>query len=239
LSPTDSQRSLEEHQPKEHDMTQPSQAPGAPTDAGQGGLAPTEPQQPGPAEQLPAEPQDISSLPEWAQKAITKTREEAAGYRTKYKTVAEQAQEAQAQRDKVLAAFGLKSDGTEDQSPEKLTAQLQQFQANTWELTVENTVLRTAPKLGADAEALMDSNRFLDSLAELDDNADLQKHIADFVAQNPKFKTAQQGAPRGGGDFGGGPNLPPASIDSQIAEAEKKRDFNTVIALKRLKAARN
>jgi len=215
-------------------MTQPSQAPGAPTDAGLDGLAPSEPQQPGPAAE---EPQDISSLPEWAQKAITKTREEAAGYRTKYKTVAEQAQEAQAQRDKVLAAFGLKSDGTEDQSPERLAAQLEQFQANTWELTVENTVLRAAPKLGADAEALMDSNRFLDSLAELDDNADLEKHIADFVAQNPKFKTAQQGAPRSGGDFGGGPNLPPASIDSQIAEDTKARNFNRVVELKRLKAA--
>lgn len=218
-------------------MTQPSQAPGAPTDAGLAGQAPTEPQQPGTTEQPQAEPQDISSLPEWAQKAIAKTRDEAAGYRTKYKSAAEQAQEAQAQRDKVLSALGLKPDGTEDQSPEKLTAQLEQFQANLWERTVENTVLRSAPKLGADADALLDSNKFLDSLAELDDGADLEAHITQFVAQNPKFKSGPPAPGRSGGDFSGAPSGPPASLDAQIAEATQNRDFSTVIRLKRLKAA--
>lgn len=218
-------------------MTQPSQAPGAPTDAGIAGLAPTDPQQPGtsPADSQggPAptnDPQDISSLPEWAQKAIAKTRDEAAGYRTKYKSAEQQAQEAAAQRDKVLSALGLTPDGTEEQSPEKLAAQLQQFQADLWERNVENTVLRSASKLGADADALLDSNKFLDSLADLDDGADLEAHITQFVASNPKFK-AQSGPARNAADFNGGngagritreqlASMTPADIDKALSEGK-------------------
>ena len=216
-------------------MTQPSQVPGAPTDAGQDGQAPT-PQQPGTTPpqdgQAPTDgPQDINALPEWAQKLITDTRSEAAGHRTKYKTATQQAQEATAQRDKVLSALGLKPDGTEDQSPERLTAQLQQFQADLWERTVENTVLRSASKLGADADALLDSNKFLESLTDLADGADLEAHIASFVAANPKFKAAK-GLGRSGGDFGGAPNQQPASLASQIRDAESKGDWKTARQLK-------
>jgi hypothetical protein len=191
-------------------MTQPSQAPGAPIDAGGTGLAPDPSPQQGtdPADsqggQTPAsDPQDISSLPEWAQKAIAKTRDEAAGYRTKYKSAEQQAQEAAALRDKMLSVMGLNPDGAEEQTPEKLSAQLEQFQADLWERNVENTVLRSASKLGADADALLDSNKFLDSLADLDDGADLEAHIASFVASNPKFK-AQSGPARNAADFNGG-----------------------------------
>jgi hypothetical protein len=219
-------------------MTEPSQAPGAPTDAGDGGQAPTEPQQPG------TEPQDITSLPEWAQNLIAKGRSKEADYRTKYQASQQTAQAAAEQRDKVLDALGLKPDGTDAPDPEALGAQLNDIRARAWETAVENKILRLAPKLGVDADGLLDSVAFLDSLADAEIDPDgtdfaqqLEAHVTGFITHHPKFKTAQQGAPRGGGDFGGGPNLPPASLDSQIAEAEKRRDFATVIQLKRQKAA--
>jgi hypothetical protein len=212
-------------------MTQPSQAPGAPIDAGDAGLAPTEPQQQG-TEPAAEEPQDIASLPEWARREIDKARKGEAGYRTKYKSAEQQAQEAAAQRDKILSALGLQSDGTEAPNPEALNAQLQQFQADLWERTVENTVLRTAAKLGADADALLDSNRFLDSLAELPDDADMAAHIAQFVAANPKFQATPRPTGSSGGDFGGAPQQQPASLDAQIRAAEAKGDFVTARQLK-------
>jgi len=221
-------------------MTEPSQAPGAPTDAGDSGQAPTEPQQPGTA---PAEPQDISSLPQWAQDAIKKTRDEAAGYRTKYQTSQKDAQAAAEQRDKVLAALGMGQD--EAPTPEQLGAQLDQFRAQAWETAVENKVLRMAPGLGLDADGLLDSIQFLESLAGADidpDAADfadqLEAHVTAFVDKHPKFKTTPPaGAGRSGGDFSGGPTPPPASLSSQIAAAKKAGNVHEVIRLENLKLA--
>jgi len=243
-------------------MTQPSpQAPGAPAGGGNPGQAPGQPQQQGtvtnpaapaappatnPGQAPGTDPQDVASLPQWAQDVIKNTRTEAANYRTQHQTVQQQAQEAQKQRDAVLAAMGLKPDGTEAVDPDKLGAQLADVQSRAWETAVENKVLRMAGRLGLDADGLLDSLAFLDSLQALDaepEAADfaqkLEAHVTAFVTANPKFKAtpAPQGAPRGGGDFGGGPNLPPASLDAQIADAEKRRDHVAVIRLKRQKAA--
>ncbi|HEY1176074.1 MAG TPA: hypothetical protein VGF17_07940 [Phytomonospora sp.] len=224
-------------------MDQPSQEPGAPTDAGQPGLEPSEPTD------APPEPQDVASLPEWAQKLISKGRTKEADYRTKYQSAQQQAQEAAAQRDKVMAALGLNADGSEAVDPDKLGAQLADVQSKQWETAVENRVLRMSmkPNAGFDADGVLDSHAFTDALVEAgidheaaDFGQRLEAVVAQFVTDNPRFRSQQApGAPRGGGDFGGGPNLPPASLDAQIADAEKRRDFNTVIALKRLQAARN
>lgn len=223
-------------------MTQPSEAPGAPTDAGLPGQAPVEPQQQGTAEQAPPEPQDISALPEWAQKLITDTRGEAAKHRNQHKDARAEAQAAQAQRDKVLAALGLAPDGAEQVDPDKLGAQLEHVRAQAWETAVENKVLRMAPRLGIDADSLLDSLTFLDSLTDIDpDSQDfaqqLEAHVTGFVTTNPKFKTAERIPGKSGGDFGGAPGGQPASLEKQIADATEKRNFNEVIRLKRLKAA--
>ncbi|WP_051393059.1 hypothetical protein [Glycomyces arizonensis] len=233
-------------------MTQPSQAPGAPTDAGPTGQAPeASPQQgtttdpatdPG---QAPDGPQDVSSLPQWAQDLITKGRTKEADYRTKYQTAQKDAQAAASQRDAVLKAYGLNADGSEAVDPDKLSAQVDQMRAREWETVVENKLLRAAPRLGVDADGLLDSVAFLDSLAELDTDhvgADfgqkLEAHVTEFVTANPKFKAQPgAGAHRSGGDFGGGPNLPPASLDAQIAEAQKKGDAREVIRLQNQKFA--
>jgi hypothetical protein len=215
-------------------MTQPSEAPGAPTGEGEGGQAPTDTQQQGtttgpaaPAAPTPTpaqkdsqaqstEPQDVTSLPQWAQDVISKARASDAEYRTKYQAAQKDAQALTAQRDKMLAAIGLKPDGTaEPPTPEELTAQIEEHQLNAWEQTVENTVLRMAAAKPAegqpaiDADLLLDSNAFFTSLSNLDDTSRdaLQQHIAAFVAENPKFqKQATAPAPpaRGSTDFNGG-----------------------------------
>lgn len=199
----------------------PPPAPGAPADGGTGGQAPTgtqpttQPtapqsgQQPGSGtQQQPtgqqSTGQDVSSLPEWAQKIIADTRAEAARHRTNGQTAAQQAQAAQQQRDAVLKALGLTPDG-KDAPPDvdQLTAQIEQQQAVAWTAAVELNVFRTAQAAGANAEALLDSRSFVDSLDEFtedDINAPefktkLDAHIRKYVEQHPQFKTATTSTP--------------------------------------------
>lgn len=216
-------------------MTAPqSPAPGAPADTGTGGQAPAGPQpttQPtGPA--LVEQPQDVSALPEWAQKIITDTRSEAAKYRTGQQTAAQQAQAAEQQRNAVLQVLGINPDGT-NAPPDatKLAAQLEQQQTVAKSNAVELSVFRVAAPAGADADALLDSRGFLDSLIQFreDDPASpefrqkLEAHIRAYVEQNPKFK-AQNGAttsraPRaemGGRKPGGAAMTPMEMLAAQV-----------------------
>lgn len=203
---------------------QPPAAPGAPADGGQAGQAPTttQPQQQAPATapgaQSPAS-QDVSSLPDWAQKLLNDTRSEAAKHRTEKQTAAQQAQEAQAQREKLLAALGLKADGSDaDPDPSALAAQITEAQAVAWTNAVELSVVRSALAVGADSEKLIDSRAFIDSLDEfvdLDPNtAEFKKKLADhvkaYVDKHPTFKAAAPGPARSGGDHPGGAGQPPA-----------------------------
>lgn len=112
------------------------------------------------------------------------------------------------------------------------------------ELTYETTVTRIAGQVGADAEALLDSQAFRDAVAaELDDDgfdddelrAAVLAKAKEFV-KKPRFAAARPGGGASGGDFTGSPGAA-ASIDQQIADAEKRRDFGTAIALKRQRAA--
>ncbi|MEV0660133.1 hypothetical protein ACIBI3_02330 [Actinomadura luteofluorescens] len=115
-------------------------------------------------------------------------------------------------------------------------------EARAVELAYETTVNRVAREVGADAEALLDSQAFRDAVAEeLDedfDDDDLKAAITakakEFV-KKPRF-AAQRAGGASGGDFTGSPGAA-ASIDQQIADAEKRRDFTTAIALKRQRAA--
>lgn len=206
----------------------PSAAPGAPADGGSAGQAPTttQPQQnqqapataPGAQQQAPAS-QDVSSLPDWAQKLITDTRTEAAKHRTEKQTAAQQAQAAQAQRDAILKAAGLKPDGTDaDPDPAALAAQIQEAQAVAWTNAVELSVVRSALAVGADSEKLIDSRAFIDSLdafVDLDPNSaefktKLADHVKAYVDKHPTFKAAAPGPARSGGDHPGGAGQPPA-----------------------------
>lgn len=104
------------------------------------------------------------------------------------------------------------------------------------------SVKLAAAELRAEAAAngvdLSELGDLIDVSKLLDENGDVDtKAVKAAVTRFAKLAPAPSGSPRGGGDFGGGPNLPPASLDAQILDAEKRRDFNTVIRLKRLKAA--
>ena len=169
------------------------------------------------------EAQDVSSLPTWAQKLIKSTNAEAAKHRT-------EKQAANQQRDAMLKVLGYTPNGTTaPPTPEELTEKLGQQQAQTWELGAQLAVVRTATAAGADADALLDSNTFLDSLAEfVDDDPNtaefrtkMAAHIAKFVTEHPKFKTAPAGPARSGGDHPGGGSTPttrPKSLHAAVSQ---------------------
>jgi hypothetical protein len=213
----------------------PSTAPGAPADGGTGGQAPTGTQPPAappaPTGQQPGsgtqpQPTDLSTLPADVRKLIEDTRAEAAKHRTDKQTATQQAQAAQAQRDKVLAALGFTPDG-QQAAPDAnaLAAQLEQQQAVAWTNAVELNVFRTAQAAGANGEALLDSRAFIDSLdgfteddvTASDFRTKLKAHIKAYVEKHPTFKTATTtttAPPRAGGDrpAGGSGTQPPRPL---------------------------
>jgi hypothetical protein len=225
-------------------MTAPTpSAPGAPASGEPTGQAPqgTQPpatppaqQQTGqaPATQAADTKTDLSTLPADVRKMIADANAEAAKYRTEGKTAAQQAQAAAAQRDAILKALGLTPDGKDAPlDPEALAAQVTEQQAIAWENAAENAILRVANAAGADADALLDSNAFLDSLGEFvkDDpkssefRTKLKAHITKWVEDHPKHKTAGavSTATRSGGDHPGGTGTPttrPKSLSAAVSK---------------------
>lgn len=169
-------------------MTQPEPTPGAPA------VDPTPP-----ADPTPASPEDITALPEWGQKLIRDARAEAAKSRTSAKQTA--ADEARQQTlAQVAKALGIGKEG-QPVDPDELTAQIQDAQAAAWRSGVELTVHRVATRLGADVEALLDSNQFLDTLDDLVDDdprspdfaAALEAKVQAALEKHPnKYKAAGQ-----------------------------------------------
>jgi hypothetical protein len=223
-------------------MTMPAepQAPGAP----ESGQQPLGGQQPAAAPQNPQQPspqtQDVSQLPDWAQKIITDTRAEAAKHRTEKKATAEQVSAEQAKLNKVLSALGLNADGNEAPDPEALASQLEERKTELWSKSIELETHRLADKHGVKPGALTDSVKFWEAMGDIDPGdpefaAKVDAAIADAVKANPGLR-APQGSPRSGADFTGAPSAPP-NIDQAIADATEKKDFRTVIALKRRRTA--
>jgi hypothetical protein len=163
--------------------------------------APAPASAPAPQEGAAAEPQkpaeDITALPEWAQKAIRDARAEAAKTRTTAKqTAAEEARTELTQQ--IARALGLAEDDKVD--PAALTEQISQAQNDAWRAGVELNVYRLAGRLGADADKLLDSIAFVDSL---DDLVDADPRSPDFTTQleakvqaalerNPLYRAASQ-----------------------------------------------
>lgn len=223
-------------------MADTSTGPGAPADAGTGGQAPqgTQPpatppaQQPtgqAPATQQPADATSGMTL-EAAQKVIDDLRKENAKHRTDKQQSSTQAQAATQQLQAVMKALGLNTDGSDaPPDPEALAAQITEQQAINWETAAENAILRVAPTAGADADALLDSNAFLDSLGDLialDPKSEefrkkLQAHITVWVDKHPKHKTAAAAstATRSGGDHPGGTGTP-STRPTSLSQAVKK-----------------
>jgi hypothetical protein len=147
----------------------------------------------------------------------------------------------------------LSGDAPEVLTPEQLQQQL--AEARTQGTTaqqaaaaaaIELSVFRTAQRLGANADALLDSRTFCDQIDALDidptDTAAFTAAVTEKVnaalAANPALRAGPT-AGRSGGDMGGGSGSGDGAltIDAQIAEATKRRDFAAVIRLKRQRAA--
>lgn len=165
----------------------------------------------------------------------------------KYKALArkheQRAKENKAKLDD-LQAKAQPAEGEEDWKAkyEAEQARASEAEIRAVELAYQTTVTRIAGTVGADAEALLDSQSFRDKVAEeLDDDFDdddlkaAVSKVAKGFAKKPRY-AAQRPGGASGGDFTGSPGAA-ASIDQQIADAEKNRDFATAIALKRQRAA--
>lgn len=158
----------------------------------------------------------VEDLPEWAQKVIRQTRDEAAANRTA-KTAAEKAQ--QQTLDNIAKALGLKEDGklTADQLAEKLNASDGKAKSALTELAV----YRAATRAGADADALLDSRGFLARLGDLDPTAEdfagkVDAAVKAACKDNPKLRTVRA-AGASGAEFTGG-----SGDEGQITETQLK-----------------
>lgn len=157
----------------------------------------------------------VDSLPADVAKVIRDAREEAGKARTTAKANA--ANEA---REELLAsiskAVGLDG-GDKPPTPEELTQQLMQSrselstaQEQAASAAIELHVYKAAQRLGANADALLDSRSFceaVDSIDATDDpkafNTAIEKAINEALGQNPTLR-AQTGAGSSGGDLSGG-----------------------------------
>lgn len=205
--------------------------------------APAEPTTPEPAapatEEQPAAFDPDSLSPE--AKAYLKSQVEGEKFKARDTARKTAAEEARAARDREIAvALGLATDEPID--PAKLTEQVEQSQNAAWTALAETQVWRVAGKLGADAEALLDSRSFIDSLEEIDGDDPrapefleaLKTKVAEALERNPGLKVGgTSAAPRpdpSQGARGAGPTL-----DSRIAEAQSRGDWLRVISLQNQK----
>lgn len=129
-------------------------------------------------------------------------RTEAQTHRQRADAAADEAKAAKAQRDAVLAALGLKPDGSEvDPDPAELQARTNAAVADTESTKRENLVLRVGPGLGANVDKLLDSRSFTDKLAALkvDDREGVTALITEALAADATLKAAPAAAASSGG----------------------------------------
>lgn len=144
--------------------------------------------------------------PAKAKAEIERLRRENGSARTTAKQqAADEARTAMAQE--IGKALGLIKDD-EATDPAKLTEQLTASQAEIRVTKVENAVLRSAGKHGADPEALTDSRSFLAKLGSLDPAAEdfttqVDTAIKAAVDSNPKLKTGRAPGASGADHTGG------------------------------------
>ncbi|MFB8415437.1 hypothetical protein ACFT43_05020 [Streptomyces albidoflavus] len=205
-------------------------------DGGQGGTGTGEQGDPAgeqggqvPPQQKPATPPqkptdgDETTLPAWAQKALSDARAEAGkGRVTAKQKAADEARQEIAQQ--IGKALGLvQDDGPPD--PAKLTEQVADLSGQLRAARSELAAYRAAGAEGANAPRLLNSRSFADKLAALDPAAEgfddqLKKLITDEVATDPDlYRAAPAGPPRGGAEFHGAPagDRKPATLTDAIA----------------------
>lgn len=222
-------------------MTQPPEpAPGAPTEPATEPPADPPPTDPG---QDPNAPVDIDSLPVNVQQLIKKTRGEAAAARTgaKEKAAAEAREQLLGQ---IAEALGMKEAPPDAAT---LAAQLEHADTAANSALLELDVYRTALRLGADAERLLDSMAFRTAVDALEDGDGFDAALKALIGQRleadpglriggppPATPSRQPVTALRPGTL---PNAPEPTLDDQIAEAQKSANWREVIRLNGLKAA--
>lgn len=129
-------------------------------------------------------------------------RSEAATHRQKADAAAAEATAAKAQRDSVLAALGLKPDGSEkDPDPAELEAATRAASAAAESTKRENLVLRVGPGLGANVDRLLDSRSFTTKLEGLkaDDREGVTALITEAITADVTLKATPAAAASSGG----------------------------------------
>lgn len=198
--------------------------------------------QPTPAEQ-PKDPWaafqwdgKVDSLPADVAKVIREAREEAG----KARTVAKQ-NAADEARQELLAsiskAVGLDG-GEKPPTPEELTQQLMQShnertaaQEQAASAAIELHVYKAANRLGANADALLDSRAFCDEIDNLDPsdpkafNTAVEKAINEALGRDPRLRA--QGAGQSGPDLSGGTGEGAARQRPTSLSAAVRGAFNT------------
>jgi len=170
----------------------------------------------------------VDSLPADVAKVIREAREEAGKARTTAKENA-----ATQARQELLATLS-KAVGLDTDKPptaEELTRQLTTAtsertvaQEDAAAARIELHVFRTATRLGADAESLLDSRSFCDAIDAIDTedpakfNNDVETAINNAISANPQLRAGQVPR-RGGGDFAGGPGTAgrPTSLQDAVS----------------------
>ncbi len=168
--------------------------------------------------------QAVADLPEWAQRIIKDTRDEAAKTRIDAKAHAEKVAEAarQALTQDIGKALGLISDDPASAeepapTPEELLGQLTAERESTRMARVELAVYKSAAANSADPIALLDSRAFLEAVKSIDpaDAETLGAAIREAVESNPRLKLEEivpaaiepePTPPPSGGSFAGGPS---------------------------------
>ncbi len=134
----------------------------------------------------------VESLPAGVQQMIADLRKENGNARTNAKQQA--ADEARQQLVTELGkALGLVKDGDEAPDPEQLTQQLTASQQAARDAAVQLAVYRAAAAHQADPEALLDSRRFIESLADIDpaDGQAVNDAVKAAVDANTKLKVGR------------------------------------------------
>ena len=164
---------------------------------------------PAPVPETPA-PESVDALPEWAQKKIKKLDSEDATNRVRAKTATETLEATKAA---ILKAFGVGDQDDPVAAAKTATEQREAAQSVARNLRIENAVLRSAGRAGADPLSLTDSRSFMRALEALDPEADefaaeVDKAIAAALKANPNLRAGPAAPPaRSGGPVGGGAPL--------------------------------
>jgi hypothetical protein len=155
------------------------------------------------------EPTDVASLPAWAQKLLADTRKEAADNRVKANEIETQ---RQATLDAIATALGVKKEDDPAQAAKTAAEERDAARLEARTVRLENAILKSAPKIGANPEALADSRTFMKAVADLDPAADdfaaqIETAITTALEANATLKL-DTGPVRSGGELKPGPPAP-------------------------------